>query len=91
MILQQPREPGLRFKPFDLGVSARWLQEQRRKSSGRIGLNSRELALAERIKRLRTVPGVGPITALGWALEMGDVSRFRSIRQAISYWGGLRR
>jgi len=23
-----------------------------------------------------TVPGVGPITALTWALEMGDVSRF---------------
>jgi hypothetical protein len=42
---------------------------------------------AERIKRLRTVPGVGPITALTWALEMGDVSRFRSIRQAISYCG----
>ncbi|HEY6766370.1 MAG TPA: transposase, partial [Candidatus Sulfotelmatobacter sp.] len=27
------------------------------------------------IKRLRTVPGVGPITALTWALEIGDVSR----------------
>jgi transposase len=30
---------------------------------------------------------VGPITALTWALEMGEVSRFRSIRQAISYCG----
>ena len=47
----------------------------------------RDPLLAERIKRLRTVPGVGPITALTWALEMGDVSRFRSIRQAISYCG----
>lgn len=28
-------------------------------------------------------------TALTWALEMGEVSRFRSIAQAISY-GGLR-
>lgn len=43
--------------------------------------------LAERIKRLRTVPGVGPITALTWALEIGDVSRFRSMKQAISYCG----
>jgi hypothetical protein len=43
--------------------------------------------LAERIKRLRTVPGVGPITALTWALEIGDVSRFRSIKQAVSYCG----
>ena len=43
--------------------------------------------LAERVKRLRTVPGVGSITALNWALEIGDVSRFRSIKQAISYCG----
>ncbi len=47
----------------------------------------RDPLLAERIKRLRTVPGVGPITALTWALEMGEVSRFPSIRQAISYCG----
>src|SRR5438105_9587249 len=47
----------------------------------------RDPLLAERIKRLRTVPGVGPITALTWALEMGDVSRFPSIREAISYCG----
>jgi transposase len=40
-----------------------------------------------RTKRLRTVPGVGPITALTWALEIGDVSRFRSIKQAINYCG----
>src|SRR5947199_5800261 len=43
--------------------------------------------LAERVKNLRTVPGVGPITALTWALEIGDVSRFHSIKQAISYCG----
>jgi len=43
--------------------------------------------LAERIKRLRTIPGVGPITALTWALEIGDVSRFQTIKQAISYCG----
>ena len=47
----------------------------------------RDPLLAERIERLRTVPGVGPITALTWALEIGDVSRFRSIKQAISYCG----
>ena len=47
----------------------------------------RDPLLAERIKRLRTVPGVGPITALTWALEVGDVSRFRSVKQAISYCG----
>jgi len=47
----------------------------------------RDPLLAERLKRLRTVPGVGPITALTWALEVGDVSRFRSVKQAISYCG----
>src|ERR1700680_2402224 len=48
---------------------------------------TRDPLLAERVKRLRTVPGVGPITALTWALEIGDVSRFRSVKQAISYCG----
>jgi transposase len=43
--------------------------------------------LADRLKRLRTIPGVGPITALTWALEIGDASRFRTIKQAISYCG----
>jgi transposase len=43
--------------------------------------------LADRLRRLRTIPGVGPITALTRALEVGDTSRFRSIKQAISYCG----
>ena len=45
----------------------------------------RDPMLIERLHRLRTVPGVGPITALTWVLEVGDTSRFRSIKQAISY------
>ena len=47
----------------------------------------RDPLLTDRLRRLRTVPGVGPITALTWALEVGDTSRFRSIKQAISYCG----
>jgi transposase len=43
--------------------------------------------LADRLRRLRTIPRVGPITALTWALEVGDTSRFRSIKQAISHCG----
>ena len=39
------------------------------------------------MKRLKTIPGVGPITALTWALEIGDVARFSSVKQAISYCG----
>ena len=34
-----------------------------------------------------TIPAVGPITALTWALEIGDVKRFPSLKQAISYCG----
>jgi len=37
--------------------------------------------LSERLSRLRTIPGVGPITALTWALEIGDYTRFRSVRK----------
>jgi transposase len=40
-----------------------------------------------KVSYFRTVPGVGPITALTWALEIGDASRFHSIKQAISYCG----
>src|SRR4051794_6712522 len=47
----------------------------------------RDPLLKERLQNLRTVPGVGPITALTWALEIGDVSRFHSVKQAISYCG----
>ena len=47
----------------------------------------RDPLLADRLRRLRTVPGVGPITALTWALEVGDISRFHNIKQAISYCG----
>ena len=47
----------------------------------------RDPLLAQRLKNLRTVPGVGPVTALTWALEIGDVCRFRSVKRAISYCG----
>src|ERR1700719_3214277 len=41
----------------------------------------------DRAERLMTIPAVGPITALTWALEVGDVQRFSSIKKAISYCG----
>jgi len=43
--------------------------------------------LKDRLERLWTVPGVGSITALTWVLEIGDVTRFASIKEAISYCG----
>jgi len=47
----------------------------------------RDSLLLERVERLMTIPAVGPITALTWALEVGDVARFSSIKKAISYCG----
>ena len=43
--------------------------------------------LVERVERLMSIPAIGPITALTWALEIGEVHRFSSIKKAISYCG----
>ena len=47
----------------------------------------RDSSLMDRVERLMTIPAVGPITALTWALEVGDAKRFSSIKKAISYCG----
>ena len=46
-----------------------------------------EPALQQRVERLRSIRGVGAITALTWALEVDDPNRFRSIGDAVSYCG----
>ncbi len=43
--------------------------------------------LRERVMRLQSIPGVGEILALSWALEVGEVNRFPSMGQAASYCG----
>ena len=47
----------------------------------------RDPLLAERVQRLMSIPGVGPVTAITWALEIGEVERFRGSKQAVSYCG----
>jgi transposase len=47
----------------------------------------KEPVLVERLERLRSIKGVGQVTALTWALEICDPQRFRSIAQAVSYCG----
>jgi histidinol-phosphate/aromatic aminotransferase/cobyric acid decarboxylase-like protein len=66
VIVERPREHGLKFKPFDLGRSARWLEQQRRKSLARIGQSPREAALIERITRLKREAGTHSPSA--WTL-----------------------
>jgi transposase len=43
--------------------------------------------LRERVERLQSIPGVGEVLALTWVLEIGEVQRFSSIAQAVSYCG----
>jgi transposase len=43
--------------------------------------------LRERIERLMSIQGVGEVTALTWILEMGEVERFPSVKEAVSYCG----
>lgn len=43
--------------------------------------------LRKRVKLLQTIPGVGEITSLTWALEIATPQRFRSIGHAASYCG----
>ena len=43
--------------------------------------------LKERVARLLTIPAIGQVTALSWALEIGEVTRFSSLKKAISYCG----
>ena len=52
-----------------------------------VGILLKDPLLCDRLQRLRTVEGVGEITALTWALETGDPRRFCNAKQAISYCG----
>jgi len=54
------------------------------------GASARLTALARRnpvVPQLQTVPGVGPITALGFAAALDDVTRFANAHQVQAYLG----
>ena len=70
-----------------LRLSREHIQRAQRLDYALVSSLERDPLLKERLRRLRTVPGVGPITALTWALEIGDYTRFRSIKEVISYCG----
>src|SRR6202050_1064384 len=50
-------------------------------------LLSQHPRLEARVEALRKIDGVGPVTALSWALEVGDPARFGSIKRTVSYCG----
>jgi transposase len=43
--------------------------------------------LSQRVERLKSIRGVGTVTALSWALEIGEPQRIPSIGKGISYCG----
>ena len=70
-----------------LKLSREHIMRSQRLDRALINSLERDPLLSERLRRLRTIPGVGPITALTWALEIGDYTRFPSVKEAISYCG----
>jgi transposase len=52
-----------------------------------IGILEKHPRLQSRVKALETIDGVGPVTALTWALEIATPERFASIRRVMSYCG----
>jgi transposase len=70
-----------------LKLSREMISRSKKLDYGLVSSLERDPLLKERLGGLRTVPGVGPSTALTWALEIGDYSRFSLIKQAIGYCG----
>ncbi len=55
---------------------------------GKLDLAAKQAAKEhEQARLLMTQPGVGPITALAFAVTLGDVTRFRRGKQVASYLG----
>jgi len=60
------------------------IQRMERQLAGQL---SARPELTDRLQRLTRIPGVGPITALTWVLEVGPIERLASISKAVSYCG----
>ena len=52
-----------------------------------VSILQRDPLLAARITRLRSIDGVGEITALTWVLEAGEPSRFPNSKHALPHCG----
>jgi transposase len=85
-LMRTNQEITARLRPL-LKLCRENLERSQKTESALIRSLSRDPLLAQRIERLKTIPAVGPITALTWALEIGDVKRFPSLKQVVSYCG----
>jgi transposase len=70
-----------------LGFNRMQIETLQRIDRGIVSSLQCDPVLADRIARLRTIDGVGEITALTWALETGEPSRFPNTKHALSYCG----
>jgi transposase len=85
-LLSTNQEISTRLRPL-LKLCREDLVRLQKTESALVRSLSRDPVLVQRVERLQTIPAVGPITALTWALEIGDVKRFPSLKQVISYCG----
>lgn len=74
------------IKPLLL-FSRKQVEELQRMERKLVGQLAQRPEVAGRITRLMKIRGVGVMTALTWALEVGPVERLPSIREAVSYCG----
>ena len=63
-----------------------FVKEQRRQLEQHLRDTAR-IRDREMFNLLQSVPGIGPITAIGLMAEIGDISRFKNIKQFASYVG----
>jgi len=70
-----------------LGFNRMQIETLQRVDRSIVSILQRDPLLSARITRLRSIDGVGEITALTWALETGEPSRFPNSKHALSYCG----
>jgi transposase len=78
-----------RFRCDELSDLLDFLQLRLDRANQRLRLFAGEAPASEQEQRrlLRTIPGVGEVTSEVVLAELGDVSRFRSAKQAVAYAG----
>jgi transposase len=70
-----------------LNFNRQQIETLERMDKGLLKLLKTHPQLCRRVEALMKIDGVGPVTALTWALEIGTPERFRSIKNAQSYAG----
>jgi transposase len=78
--IDQERQPLLEF-------SRQQIETLEKMDAHLVKMLNRHPLLANRVQMLQSIKGVGPITALTWALEIADPARFSSVKKAMSYCG----